>query len=94
MQFDMIFLGMIQIGKPRRHVYMCANKTLTFVDADKGGYIKYYNIILEKDLLSDNGVILADNGKTQQNKDDIHTYLFVFFFSALFWSSPPCSRLS
>ncbi|CAG8742419.1 1576_t:CDS:2 [Cetraspora pellucida] len=34
---------------------------LIFLDADKGGYIHYYNIILERDLLSDDGFIVADN---------------------------------
>ncbi|CAO3599668.1 unnamed protein product [Absidia cylindrospora] len=34
---------------------------MIFLDADKGGYIKYYDTILEKNLLSENGVILADN---------------------------------
>ncbi|OAD73887.1 hypothetical protein PHYBLDRAFT_20432 [Phycomyces blakesleeanus NRRL 1555(-)] len=32
-----------------------------FLDADKGGYIKYFNHIMESNLLSDNGVIIADN---------------------------------
>ncbi|KAI8099626.1 O-methyltransferase-domain-containing protein [Halteromyces radiatus] len=34
---------------------------LIFIDADKGGYIKYYDFILENNMLADNGVILADN---------------------------------
>ncbi|KAG0245009.1 hypothetical protein BGX31_008102 [Mortierella sp. GBA43] len=32
-----------------------------FLDADKGNYINYLNTILEKDLLSTHGYILADN---------------------------------
>ncbi|KAI9303301.1 O-methyltransferase-domain-containing protein [Cunninghamella echinulata] len=32
-----------------------------FLDADKGGYINYYNIILDNDLLADNGIIMVDN---------------------------------
>ncbi|KAI8642183.1 O-methyltransferase [Parasitella parasitica] len=31
------------------------------LDADKGGYIKYFDSILKYDLLSDRGIILADN---------------------------------
>lgn len=33
------------------------------IDADKGGYINYYELILKHDLLSDHGLIVADNGK-------------------------------
>ncbi|KAF9574863.1 hypothetical protein EC968_005103 [Mortierella alpina] len=32
-----------------------------FIDADKGNYINYFNFILDNDLLSDHGYILADN---------------------------------
>ncbi|KAI8888552.1 hypothetical protein K501DRAFT_267905 [Backusella circina FSU 941] len=32
-----------------------------FMDADKSGYIEYYDMIMENDLLSDNGVLVADN---------------------------------
>jgi caffeoyl-CoA O-methyltransferase len=32
------------------------------VDADKGGYINYYELIMKHDMLSDHGVIVADNG--------------------------------
>ncbi|CAG8484446.1 5882_t:CDS:2 [Diversispora eburnea] len=32
-------------------------------NADKGGYIKYYDTILERNLLSDDGIIIADNVK-------------------------------
>ncbi|CAG8491073.1 7913_t:CDS:2 [Scutellospora calospora] len=34
---------------------------LIFIDADKINYINYYNTILERNLLSDDGVIVADN---------------------------------
>ncbi|KAI9485262.1 MAG: O-methyltransferase-domain-containing protein [Benjaminiella poitrasii] len=34
---------------------------LIFLDADKGGYINYFEIIMKYDLLSNNGVIVADN---------------------------------
>ncbi|KAI8888553.1 S-adenosyl-L-methionine-dependent methyltransferase [Backusella circina FSU 941] len=34
---------------------------LIFLDANKGAYIKYYDMIMENDLLSDNGVLVADN---------------------------------
>ncbi|CAG8534998.1 5600_t:CDS:2 [Cetraspora pellucida] len=34
---------------------------LVFIDADKGGYINYYNTVLERNLLSDDGFIFADN---------------------------------
>ncbi|RHZ77686.1 hypothetical protein Glove_174g98 [Diversispora epigaea] len=34
---------------------------LVFIDADKGGYIKYYDTILERNLLSDDGIIVADD---------------------------------
>ncbi|KAI7870106.1 O-methyltransferase-domain-containing protein [Mucor mucedo] len=34
---------------------------LIFLDADKGGYIDYYEMILSHNLLSDHGVIVADN---------------------------------
>ncbi len=30
-------------------------------DADKGNYINYFNFIMDNDLLSDHGYILADN---------------------------------
>ncbi|KAG0341161.1 hypothetical protein BG004_006118 [Podila humilis] len=32
-----------------------------FIDADKSGYIKYFDHILNNDMLSENGYILADN---------------------------------
>ncbi|KAF9094210.1 hypothetical protein BGX29_009612 [Mortierella sp. GBA35] len=32
-----------------------------FLDADKGNYVNYYNFILDNDMLSENGYILADN---------------------------------
>ncbi|KAF9142109.1 hypothetical protein BGX30_003362 [Mortierella sp. GBA39] len=32
-----------------------------FLDADKGGYVNYYNFILDNDMLTDEGYILADN---------------------------------
>ncbi|KAF9280609.1 hypothetical protein BGZ68_007117 [Mortierella alpina] len=32
-----------------------------FIDADKGNYINYFNFIMDNDLLSDHGYILADN---------------------------------
>ncbi|KAF9960922.1 hypothetical protein BGZ72_005422 [Mortierella alpina] len=32
-----------------------------FIDADKGNYINYFNYIMDNDLLSDHGYILADN---------------------------------
>ncbi|CAO3609399.1 unnamed protein product [Mucor fragilis] len=34
---------------------------LIFLDADKAGYIQYFNSIMEHDLLSDRGIILVDN---------------------------------
>ncbi|KAL9550840.1 hypothetical protein MBANPS3_004547 [Mucor bainieri] len=34
---------------------------LIFLDADKAGYIQYFNAIMEHDLLSDRGVLLVDN---------------------------------
>jgi predicted O-methyltransferase YrrM len=34
---------------------------IIFIDADKPGYKKYLEIILDKGLLSKNGIILADN---------------------------------
>ncbi|RIB03628.1 O-methyltransferase [Gigaspora rosea] len=34
---------------------------LIFIDADKSNYINYYNTILERNLLSDDGIIAADN---------------------------------
>lgn len=32
------------------------------IDADKGGYITYFNTIMDHDLLTDRGVIVVDNG--------------------------------
>ncbi|KAG0277240.1 hypothetical protein BGZ96_002948 [Linnemannia gamsii] len=32
-----------------------------FLDADKGNYVNYYNFILDNDMLTDEGYILADN---------------------------------
>ncbi|EPB88970.1 hypothetical protein HMPREF1544_04231 [Mucor circinelloides 1006PhL] len=34
---------------------------LIFLDADKAGYIQYFNSIMEHDLLSNRGIILVDN---------------------------------
>lgn len=34
---------------------------LIFVDANKSGYIEYYNYIIENKMLSDNGVMIFDN---------------------------------
>ncbi|KAI8327892.1 O-methyltransferase-domain-containing protein [Blakeslea trispora] len=34
---------------------------LIFIDADKGGYISYFDTIMEHNLLSDQGVLIADN---------------------------------
>lgn len=34
---------------------------LIFIDANKSGYVDYYETILERDLLSSKGVIIADN---------------------------------
>ncbi|KAG2232812.1 hypothetical protein INT48_005680 [Thamnidium elegans] len=48
-----------------------------FLDADKGGYRKYYDTIMEYDLLTDHGVIVVDNvlfygqvHKQANNEDD------------------------
>jgi caffeoyl-CoA O-methyltransferase len=40
-----------------------AGKTfeLVFIDADKGGYIDYLNLLLETQLLAPNGLICVDN---------------------------------
>ncbi|KAI9273004.1 O-methyltransferase [Phascolomyces articulosus] len=32
-----------------------------FIDADKGSYTSYYNFIMDQNLLSDRGIIIADN---------------------------------
>jgi caffeoyl-CoA O-methyltransferase len=32
-----------------------------FIDADKGGYINYFNLLLETNLLVPNGIICVDN---------------------------------
>ena len=32
------------------------------LDADKGGYISYFDFIMDNNLLSDGGLIIADNG--------------------------------
>lgn len=37
---------------------------IVFVDANKDGYQGYVKQILDKRLLSDNGIILCDNGKS------------------------------
>ncbi|KAI9491074.1 O-methyltransferase-domain-containing protein [Zychaea mexicana] len=34
---------------------------MVFIDADKKGYIPYYDFIIDNDLLSDRGLIIADN---------------------------------
>ncbi|PVU95691.1 hypothetical protein BB560_005850, partial [Smittium megazygosporum] len=34
---------------------------IVFIDADKAGYISYYNTIIEKNLLSKDGIIIVDN---------------------------------
>jgi caffeoyl-CoA O-methyltransferase len=34
---------------------------LVFIDADKGGYVDYLNLLLETDLLTPNGLICVDN---------------------------------
>ncbi|CAI2167490.1 1872_t:CDS:2 [Funneliformis geosporum] len=34
---------------------------LIFIDANKSGYVNYYETILERDLLSNRGIIVADN---------------------------------
>ncbi|KAI9013869.1 O-methyltransferase-domain-containing protein [Phycomyces nitens] len=34
---------------------------IIFLDADKGGYIKYFDHIMENNLLTENGVIIVDN---------------------------------
>jgi predicted O-methyltransferase YrrM len=36
---------------------------LIFVDANKDGYATYVQTILDRKLLSPNGIILCDNGK-------------------------------
>lgn len=38
------------------------NFDLIFVDANKDGYEEYVNTILDRKLLSPNGIILCDNG--------------------------------
>jgi len=37
---------------------------IIFIDADKPGYKKYLQIILDKGLLSKNGIIITDNSIT------------------------------
>lgn len=37
---------------------------IIFIDADKAGYKMYMEIILERRLLSKNGIIITDNGTT------------------------------
>ena len=41
---------------------------LVFVDANKDGYQEYVKKILDKDLLSQNGIILCDNGKSSLSR--------------------------
>jgi predicted O-methyltransferase YrrM len=36
---------------------------IVFVDADKGGYEGYVRTVLDRKLLSPNGIIICDNGK-------------------------------
>jgi predicted O-methyltransferase YrrM len=43
---------------------------IIFIDADKTGYTNYLKIILERRLLSKNGIIIADNGT-------IHSFAFI-----------------
>ncbi|KAG2227557.1 hypothetical protein INT45_002242 [Circinella minor] len=35
---------------------------LVFIDANKDGYASYFDFIIDNNLLSDNGIIIADNG--------------------------------
>ncbi|KAF9586236.1 hypothetical protein BGW38_008218 [Lunasporangiospora selenospora] len=56
-QFDVIFLEMAEARLT--HPPTLIRQLL--VDADKGGYINYYNTILESNLLSKDGFIFADN---------------------------------
>jgi caffeoyl-CoA O-methyltransferase len=34
---------------------------MIFIDADKGGYVHYYQTIMERGLLADDGLIVVDN---------------------------------
>jgi predicted O-methyltransferase YrrM len=48
------------------------------LDANKGAYIKYYDVIMENDLLSDNGVLVADNGNPTMSCTYRQSYLYFF----------------
>ncbi|RCH80412.1 hypothetical protein CU098_006944 [Rhizopus stolonifer] len=54
-QYDFIFLGKSMC------VYVCVYMLDTSLDADKGGYIHYFDTIMEHHLLSDQGVLIVDN---------------------------------
>lgn len=43
---------------------------IIFVDANKDGYLGYVQAILDQQLLSHNGIIICNNGRTHQ--DHIH----------------------
>jgi predicted O-methyltransferase YrrM len=51
---------------------------LVMLDANKGAYIKYYDLIMENDLLSDNGVLVADNGNSTMSCTYRQSYLYFF----------------
>jgi len=48
---------------------------IIFIDADKPGYKTYFEIILEKGLLSKNGIIITDNS-------NLPTTPNIFFYSS------------
>ena len=58
LKYDFIFLGKQLMQKRWSNKN---NTNLYWTDADKGNYKNYYELIMKHDLLSDYGVLIADN---------------------------------
>jgi predicted O-methyltransferase YrrM len=50
---------------------------IIFIDADKTGYTNYLKIVLERGLLSKNGIIIADNGNSPSRRLSIVSCAFI-----------------
>jgi predicted O-methyltransferase YrrM len=59
---------------------------IIFIDADKPGYKTYFEIILERGLLSKGGIIITDNSISRLSQF-ISLLLAGIFLSALFYFS-------
>lgn len=80
-KYDLIFIG----NHSKQSLSLVYTNDMCQLDTDKGGYLNYFDLIMEHDLLTDQGIILADNGTYNKNFTEA-CILNKFFYSHQYYS--------